>query len=85
MNGSESDPERSRERETKENMTVYCLRFFLGCFRPRKRSADAVNCLLTWAFSTAEGMGRARPDRAGGRRQVYSKRNALISLFAEGG
>lgn len=78
-----------RERETENDCRLFTLRFFRGCFLPGKQSAGPVNCLLTWAYNTAEGLGWAGLGRAnerdGGRRQVYIKKNALISLFAEGG
>lgn len=75
-----------RQRNKREyDCVLFTVWFFLGCFLPGEQSADAVNCLLTWAFNTTEGMGWARPERVGGHRQVYIKKNALISLFAEGG
>lgn len=72
--------------ERENDCTLFTLGFFQSCFHPGKRHASPVNCLLTWAYNAADGLGWAGHERDGGgrHRQVYIKKNALISMFAEG-
>lgn len=75
--------EQSKKNKREHDCVLFTLCFSQGCFLSGKQSADAVNCLLTWAFNTTEGIGWA--GDSWGCRQVYIKKNALISFFAEGG
>lgn len=59
-------PKHSEKNKREHDCILFTLCFSQGCFLPGKQSADALNCLLTWAFSTTEGIGWAGLETVGG-------------------